>query len=368
MTYSSKAVESDWKYPASAARTSGMLDVQSPAGHRISWAEYGNPHGEPVLFVHGGPGGGTAPFMARYFDPARYRVILFDQRGCGQSTPSAKQDDAGPALTDNTTAHLIADINKLRAARNITGRMHVFGGSWGSTLSLAYAIAHPRAVANLVLRGIFLCRRKDIDFFYQGNAATFEAAPDDTRIPGTYMTFPEAWADFVQVIPQAQRHDMVAAYARIFSQKPAGAEELARQVEAARAWSVWEGMTSFLAQDISDRGKFGDSAFAKAFARIENHYFMNGAFLGGGAGEANRANNYLIENAAALTGIPVHIVHGRYDAVCPMFQADELVAALKASGHTRIDYRRTPAGHSMTERENCLALTAIMDGLPALAQ
>lgn len=366
MAYSSKVTESDWKYPASTPYAYGHLDVQSPAGHRIYWEEHGNPQGEPVLFVHGGPGGGTAGFMARYFDPARYRVVLFDQRGCGKSTPSAKEDDAGPALTDNTTAHLIADIERLRAERGIGGRIHVFGGSWGSTLSLAYAMAHPRNVATLVLRGIFLCRRKDIDFFYQGNAATFAQAPDDTRLAGTYMTYPEAWADFVQVIPADQRHDMVAAYARIFSGKPGGPEELARQVEAARAWSVWEGMTSYLAQDLSDRGKFADAKFAKAFARIENHYFMNGAFLGGGAGEGNRDNNYLLENVARLVSIPVHIVHGRFDVVCPVFQADELVAALRRAGHADIDFRRTPAGHSMTERENCLALTDIMDGLPPL--
>ena len=367
MTYSSKATEADWKYPASTPYASGHLDVQSPAGHRIYWEEHGNPRGEPVLFVHGGPGGGTSAFMARYFDPARYRVVLFDQRGCGKSTPSATADDAAPALTDNTTAHLIADMEALRAERGIGGRAHVFGGSWGSTLALAYAIAYPEAVENLILRGIFLCRRKDIDFFYQGNAATFEQAPDDTRLPGTYMTFPEAWGDFVRVIPAAERHDMVAAYARIFSAQAQSEAELARQIAAARAWSVWEGMSSFLAQDLSDTGKFADTKFAKAFARIENHYFMNGAFLGGGAGEGNRDNNYLIENVARLKDIPVHIVHGRYDVVCPMFQADELAAALRQAGNGRVDYRRTPAGHSMTERENCLALTAIMDGLPALA-
>ena len=366
MSYSSKLVESDWKYPASTPYASGLLDVHSPAGHKLYWEEHGNPQGEPVLFVHGGPGGGTSGFMARYFDPARYRVILLDQRGCGKSTPSVKDDDAGPGLTDNTTAHLIADIEALRADRGIAGKMHVFGGSWGSTLALAYAIAHPAQVQTLILRGIFLCRRKDIDFFYQGNAATYEAAPDDTRLPGTYMTFPEAWGAYVRVIPPEQRHDMVAAYARIFAARPAGEAELAQQVAAARAWSVWEGMTSFLAQDLSDTGKFADAKFAKAFARIENHYFMNGAFLGGGAGEENRANNYLLENVAALAGIPVHIVHGRYDVVCPMFLADELVTALQVAGHRRIDYRRTPAGHSMTERENCLALTDIMDTLPRM--
>jgi proline iminopeptidase len=366
MTYSSKLVEADWKYPASTPHADGHLDLQSPAGHRMYWAEHGNPQGEPVLVVHGGPGGGCGPFMARYFDPRRYRIILFDQRGCGKSTPSATDNDAGPALAENTTAYLIADINRLRADRGIAGKAHVFGGSWGSTLSLAYAIEYPQNVQTLILRGIFLCRRKDIDFFYQGNAATFEQAPGDTRLPGTYMSFPEAWAGFVKVIPAAQRRDMVAAYAQIFSAQAQSPAELAQQVEAARAWSIWEGTTSFLAQNVSDLGKFAEADFAKAFARIENHYFMNGAFLGGGAGEPNRDNNYLLDHAGRLTSIPVHIVHGRYDVVCPMFQADELVAALRRAGHERIDYRRTPAGHSMTERENCIALTEVMDGLPPL--
>ena len=354
----------DGLYPEIEPYNTGRLRVSDL--HELYFEEAGNPDGKPAVFLHGGPGGGIDASYRRFFDPAKYRVVLFDQRGCGKSKPSAADDDAGPALTDNTTAHLIADIEKLRAARGLTGKMHVFGGSWGSTLALAYAIAHPQNVQTLVLRGIFLCRRKDIDFFYQGNAATYEEQPDDTRLPGAYMTFPEAWADFVKVIPPAERHDMVAAYDRIFSARPADAAELARQVEAARAWSVWEGMTSFLAQDVSDAGRFADATFAKAFARIENHYFMNGAFLGGGAGEANRDNNYLLDNVTAIADIPVHIVHGRFDVVCPMFQADDLVAALRRAGNSRIDYRRTACGHSMTERENCVALTEIMDGLPAM--
>jgi proline iminopeptidase len=366
MAYRSKVIEADWKYKASTPTLFGHLDVRSPAGHQIYWEEYGNPRGEPVLLVHGGPGGGTQPFMARYFDPERYRIILFDQRGCGKSTPSATDDDAGPALIDNTTAHLIDDMNQVRADRSIHGKMHVFGGSWGSTLSLAYAIEHPANVESLILRGIFLCRRKDIDFFYQGNAATFEQHPDDTRLPGTYMTYPEAWGEFVKVIPAAERGDMTAAYARIFSSKPRNEAERVRQIEAARAWSIWEGMTSYLAQDLSDAEKFSDPQFAKAFARIENHYFMNGAFLGGRSGESNRDNNYLIDQAGRLRSIPIHIVHGRFDMVCPMFQADELVAALAKAGHTRIDYRRTAAGHSMSERENCLALTDTMESLPRM--
>jgi proline iminopeptidase len=371
MQYRSKATEADWHHPASTAYASGMLDTGSTAGHRLYWEEHGNPEGEPVLFVHGGPGGGCAPFMARYFDPKRYRIVLFDQRGCGRSTPNASDNDASAALTDNTTAHLIADMEKLREERKLTAgrykKMHVFGGSWGSTLSLAYAIAHPAQVATLILRGIFLCRRKDIDYFYQGNAAVYAQDPANTDFPGAYLNFPEAWGEFVNVIPPGERHDMVAAYARIFAGKPDSEQAVATQTAAARAWSVWEGMTSYLAQDVSDASRFADAKFAKAFARIENHYFMNGAFLGGKSGEANRDNNYLLDNIARVAGIPVHIVHGRFDVVCPMFQADDLAAALKKAGNSQVEYRRTPAGHSMTERENCIALSEIMDGLPRMA-
>ena len=360
MVYHSKAVDGDWRYRP-VLRESGLLEVTT--GHRLYWEEYGRADGEPVLFVHGGPGGGTAPVMANFFDPERYRIILFDQRGCGKSTPSAMDDDAGPALCDNTTAHLIDDINAIRADRGLRGKMLVFGGSWGSTLALAYAIAWPRHVRHLILRGIFLCRRKDLDFFYQGNAAIYADNPGDTTLPGAYMTYPEAWRDFVAVIPPEDRRDMVAAYARIFAGDPQNPAERDRQVRAATAWSVWEGVTSYLAQDLDDLGKFANPDFAKAFARIENHYFMNGAFLGG-AGPGNRDQNYILENIAALEDIPVSIVHGRFDAVCPLFGADELVAALKKTGNTRIDYRKPPCGHSMFERENYLALTDIMDCLP----
>lgn len=350
----------EYRYPQPPLNASGLLAVSEDPPHKIHWEEYGNPKGEPVLFVHGGPGGGTAPHYARFFDPARYRVILFDQRGCGKSVPSAAAPDPRPALAANTTDDLIADMARLRAELDITGRMHLFGGSWGSTLSLAYAIRHPETVATLVLRGIFLCRRRDLDYFYQGNAAT-----NDTSLPGAYQTFPEPWKDFVAVIPPAKRGDMVKAYAEIFAEEPKDAAARARQLKAAQAWSVWEGATSHLAQDLSDLGKFADPAFARAFALIENHYFMNGAFLGGAGGE-NRDNNYILENIHRIKDIPVHIVHGRYDAVCPLFQAEDLVAALKKAGAEKIDYRVTVAGHSMFDRANALALTDIMEGLPRI--
>ncbi len=201
MMTSSKIGDTEWRYPDAVPNDSGFLDVQSPAGHKNLWEEYGDPKGEPVMFLHGGPGGGCSPFMARFFDPKRYRIILFDQRGCGKSTPNAADADSAPALRDNTTAHLIEDINKLKADRSITGKMHVFGGSWGSTLSLAYAIAHPQNVESLILRGIFLCRRKDLDYLYQGNAATIAQNPGDTSQPGAYQMYPEGWTDFVAMIP-----------------------------------------------------------------------------------------------------------------------------------------------------------------------
>jgi proline iminopeptidase len=241
MTYLSKITPDEWRYPQLPARNSGLLNVSSAPRHDVYWEEYGNPEGEPVLFVHGGPGGATHPALSRFFDPTRYRVILFHQRGCGYSTPSASDVDARPALLENTTAHLIGDMQQLRAHLSIQGKMHVFGGSWGSTLALAYAIAHPEAVQTLILRGIFLCRRKDLDFFYQGNAARYASDPHDTSLPGTYMFFPEAWQRFVETIAPEARDDMVKAYADLFAQAPDSSAIQARQQEAAIAWSTWEG-------------------------------------------------------------------------------------------------------------------------------
>jgi proline iminopeptidase len=361
--YSSVMTPADWKYPQPPLRASGWLEVQKDPVHNIYWEEYGKPDGETVMVFHGGPGGGTNPSMARYFDPDRYRIILFDQRGCGKSIPNAKDTDAIPALADNTTPHLIDDVNRLRDALGIKDRMHVFGGSWGSTLALAYAIDHPDKVRTLILRGIFLCRRKELDYFYQGNAAAYDRDPFDSAKPGAYLYYPEAWKAFVEIIPPGERDDMIRAYSRIFAMNPETEEQRARLLAAASAWTIWEGVTSYLAQDISDLGKYAEPDFAMTFARIENHYYMNGAFLGG-SGERNRDNNYLLENADKLRDIPVYIVHGRFDVVSPMFQADELVRALQLAGNTRINLRRTPAGHSMNELMNNQALTAIMDELP----
>lgn len=359
--YLSKATDADWKYPQTEPYATGFMDVQGGT-HRVFWAEYGTPDGEPVMCVHGGPGGGSNAYVARFFDPSRYRVLMFDQRGCGKSWPSASSDDPAAALTNNTTAHSIDDMNQLRTHRQITTPMHVFGGSWGSTLSLAYAIAHPENVRTLILRGIFLCRRKDLDYFYQGNAVDYATEPLNTVLSGAYLQYPEAWKTYVTQIPEAERGDMIAAYHNLFTMQPTTAEQVARQNDAVCAWSGWEGSTSYLAPDPAKPNAYEELTFAKAFAMIENHYFINGAFLGG-EGEANRSQNYILEHVDRLVGIPIYIVHGRFDNVCPMFQADELVKALEQARHKHIDYRRTPAGHSMTERENCHALTDILDHL-----
>ncbi len=353
MLYSSLISEADWKYPQAAPNNSGLLEVSAVPQHRIYWEEYGNPTGEPVMFIHGGPGGASSPAYARFFNPARYRIILFDQRGCGKSLPHASNSQE--ALLHNTTPQLIDDIIKLREHCDIHGKMHVFGGSWGSTLALAYAIAHPATVASLVLRGIFLLRKKELDYFYQGNAALYAENPQDTSLAGAYLFFPEAWRNFVEIIPPPHRHDMIKAYAEIFAGAPSDL-----QTEAAIAWSVWEGATSYLAQDLNDLGKFAEPDFAKAFARIENHYFMNGGFLGG---KSDRHQNYILQNAHLLQNIPIHIVHGRYDQVCPLYSAYDLIQALHHSGNFPNLYL-TAAGHSMMDLENHRALTHIMDTLP----
>ena len=351
------AEESDWKYTEPDEMTGqGWLPVGS--GHKIYWHEYGTLGGEPVMFLHGGPGGGTRPKQARFFNPRRYRIILFDQRGCGKSEPNAGDSDpkkARTALEHNTTPDLIKDIEALRKKLGIKQPMYVFGGSWGSTLSLAYAISHPESVKALILRGIFLCRRKDLDYFYQGNAATYRDHPDDTTIPGAYLVYPEAWKMFVEVIDHKERGDMVQAYSKIFQGPPGD-----RLEQAARSWSVWEGVTSYLVPE-KDVSSYEDPQFAKMFAKIENNYFMNGCFLGG---STNRDNNYLLDNIGKIAHLPIYIVQGRFDQVCPRFQADELVAALKkANPNVRLEYHLTTAGHSQYEKETMRSLTGIMDGL-----
>ncbi|HEY1087115.1 MAG TPA: prolyl aminopeptidase, partial [Archangium sp.] len=237
-------------YPPIESFRTGMLPVGD--GHTLYFEESGNPKGKPVVFVHGGPGGGTEAKQRRFFDPKAYRIVLFDQRGCGKSTPFA-------SLEANTTWDLVADMEKLRVHLGIE-RWQVFGGSWGSTLGLAYAQTHPQRCTELVLRGIFLLRKWEIDWFYQD---------------GTSHLFPDAWEKYLAVIPEAERGDLVAAYYRRLISPDAKVRS-----EAAKAWSQWEGRTSYLLPNEGYLSKTGEDAFADAFARIECHYFVNGGWLG----------------------------------------------------------------------------------------
>ena len=277
--------------------------------HEIYFEESGNPQGRPVVFVHGGPGGGTEPKQRRYFDPERYRIVLFDQRGCGRSTPHA-------SLERNTTWHLVADMEAIRERLGLE-RWMLFGGSWGSTLSLAYALRHPERVTALVLRGIFFLRRREIDWFYQEGAS---------RI------FPDAWEAYLAEIPPAERGDLLAAYHRRLT-----ADDPATRIRAARAWSVWEGSTSRLFPDPELIARTGEDTFAIAFARIECHYFVNRGFL--------ESDGWLLAQAGRLRGIPGVIVQGRYDVVCPMESAWALHRAWPEA-----QLRIVPdAGHSASE-------------------
>jgi len=306
-------------YPPIEPYDQGMLAV-SPV-HTLYYEQSGNPQGLPVLFLHGGPGGGTVPEYRCFFDPAAYRIVLFDQRGAGRSTPHA-------SLEENTTWHLVADIEELRRHLKIESWV-VFGGSWGSTLALAYAQTHPEKVRALVLRGIFLCRQKEIQWFYQEGASAI---------------FPDVWEEYVRVIPEAERGDMLSAYHRRLT-----SEEEAVRLEAARAWSVWEGSTSKLFPDQGLIDHFAEPHLALALARIECHYFMHQAFF--------NTDNYLIENAGRIRRIPAVIVQGRYDVVCPMMSAWELHRAWPEA-----DLRVIPdAGHSALEPGNTSALVEATD-------
>jgi len=350
-------VTDEWKYPQGRPNRTGMLPVDQAPDHTLYWEEYGNPDGEPVMFLHGGPGGACAPVMSRFFDPERYRVILFDQRGCGKSTPTVASHGPAVALVRNDTDHLVADINRLREALGIEGPMHVFGGSWGSTLALVYAIRHPEHVASLVLRGIFLGTREDLLYMYQGNAAVFDRTPYALSEPGAYVAYPDEWKAFVEVIPPEQRGDMMGAYKAIFDARPDDDVGRRAQLRAAVAWSVWEGAISNMIPETGDPGKFGEADFALCFAQIEAHFFARNLFL---------EPDYITRNVARIAHLPIHVVHGRFDQVCPLTQASRLVAALESVGAAPATYVRTNAGHSAMEAQTVLALTAIMDGLPRL--
>jgi proline iminopeptidase len=343
---------------------SGRLAAPGFSKHRIYWEKYGSLAGEPVIVMLGGPGAGSHSSFARFFSPQRHRVILFDQRGCGKSTPSASDDDATSALIDNTTQHLIDDVSALRHELNIDGKMHVFGGSWGSTLALAYAIAHPATVQTLILRGVFLCRRVDVDYFFQGNATEFATNPLAMPAPGAYLDFPTAWGYFIDAIPPEDRGDVVKGLARVFSVAPRTDAERERLVKAASACVAWEGSASRLNRDENSHGQ-PNQKYALTAASILIHYMINGGFLGAD-GEANRDNNYILDHLARLRDIPVHVVHGRYDRVCHLYQAEALVRALRSAGNNAVDYFITTAGHSSFELETDTRLRTIMNELPPM--
>ena len=293
-------------YPALECRRSDYLEVD---GHRIYFEESGNPDGKPVVFLHGGPGGGAMPVYRRLFDPSAYRIVLFDQRGCGRSTPHA-------SLEHNTTWHLVADIERIRVALEIE-RWQVFGGSWGSTLALAYAETHQDRVIDLVLRGIFLLRRQELDWYYGGGAAA---------------VFPDEWEKFCAPIPDAERGDMIAAYYRRLT-----GDDPKVRIEAARAWSMWEGATVSLLPNPGRVSGFGAERFAEAFARIECHYFINGGFL--------ESDGWLLENIGRIRHIPAVIVQGRYDMATPVTSAWDLHRAWPEADFRLVD----DAGHAFSE-------------------
>lgn len=277
--------------------------------HTIYVEECGNPQGQPVLFVHGGPGGGCEPWHRQFFDPRKYRIILFDQRGCGRSTPHAE-------LRENTTWDLVADMQAIRKMLGIE-RWVLFGGSWGSTLSLTYAITYPQHCKGLILRGIFLLREAEIRWFYQ---------------EGTSWLYPDVWQPYWTHIPEAERGDLLKAYyGRLTSPDPAV------RLAAAQAWSVWEGSTARLIPSADGAARFAEPQFAEAFARIECHYFMNKGFF--------ERDGYLLARAHQLHGIPGIIVHGRYDVICPLRNAWDLQRAWPQSRLNII----ADAGHAASE-------------------
>jgi len=294
-------------YPPRQPYNEGELKVSDL--HTLHFEESGNPEGKPIVLLHGGPGGGCPPFYRQYFDPEKWRLVMFDQRGCGQSKPHAE-------LQENTTWDLVNDIEKLREYLNIH-QWVVFGGSWGSTLSLAYSQTHPDRCKGLILRGIFMLRQKEIRWFYQEGAS---------------YIFPDAWEEYVKPIPINERDDLLTAY----YQRLTSPDDQIR-LEAARAWSIWEGSTSRLFPDLDLKQRFGIDAFAEAFARIECHYFINKGFID--------PEDKLLLNIDRIRKIPAVIVQGRYDVVCPMMSAWELHRAWPEAEFIVV----ADAGHSMSE-------------------
>ena len=279
--------------------------------HEIYYEQCGNPNGKPAIFIHGGPGGGCGKFSRRFFNPKKYRIILFDQRGCGKSKPHT-------CLEDNTTWHLIEDIESIRDKLNIK-KWLVFGGSWGSTLGIAYAQKHPDRVSQMVLRGIFMLRQKELQWFYQYGASEI---------------YPEAWEGFLEEIPEEERYNLIEAYRKIFYGK-----NKKKKLSAARAWSKWEASSSFINHNPNAVKDSINAEFALAFALIENHYFVNKGFLDN--------ENQLLDNVDIIRDIPAVIIQGRYDTVCPPTTAYELHSRWPASDLIIAPF----SGHSALEEE-----------------
>jgi proline iminopeptidase len=290
-------------------------------GHRVYVEQCGRPDGIPVFVFHGGPGGGCSPAMRRYFDPRIFRVILFDQRGCGRSRPHA-------SVTANTTWHLVQDVERIREVLSID-RFIGFGGSWGATLALIYAITHPDRVSHLVLRGVFLATKAELGWFYAGGAGAF---------------FPDLWSRFVEVIPPEERHDLIAAYhRRLFS------GNLVEETRYGRIWANWENALA----SIQNEGMLGESPsdYARAFARLENHYFHNAGFL--------ECDGWILRERHRIEHIPATIIQGRYDMICPPHSAWSL-----AQGWPKCELKMVPmAGHALSEPGISEALVRVMDGL-----
>ncbi len=310
-------------YPEIEPYSAGMLDLDGL--HRMYWEQSGNPRGEPVLFLHGGPGAGAAPAHRRFFDPAHYRIVIFDQRGAGRSTPLGE-------LRNNTTTHLVADIEKLREHLGIE-RWLVFGGSWGSTLALAYGETHPERCSGFVLRGIFLCRKSEIQWF----------------LYGLRSLFPETWLTFASMIPDNERGDLLGAYHRRLTDPDANVH-----MASARAWSVYEGACSTLLPSPETVAYFSGDVVALGLARIEAHYFSNDIFL---------PENALLDNIGRIRHIPAVIVQGRYDAVCPIVTADDVHRTWPEA-----EYIVVPdAGHSAREPGICAELVKATERFKTLA-
>ena len=308
-------------YPEIEPHSAGMLDLDGL--HKMYWEDCGNRAGVPVVFLHGGPGAGSAPAHRRFFDPSYYRIVVFDQRGAGRSRPLGE-------LRSNTTPLLVDDIERLRRHLGIE-RWFVFGGSWGSTLAIAYAVAHPERCLGLVLRGIFLCRKREIDWF----------------LYGVRNLFPEAWTAFASHIPESEQHDLLDAYYRRLTNP-----DPAVHMPAARAWSIYEGSCSTLLASPETVAYFASDIVALGLARIEAHYFKHNIFM---------PENALIENVGRLRRIPAVIVQGRYDAVCPIVTADDLHGAWPEAQYITVP----DAGHSAWEPGICAELVKAMERFKA---